>query len=65
MLLLGFFVQKVFSRQISVLGTKRNNPEKIKTPLFFLISYSLIPKIEICIKFFGQKFQKSSHSVTM
>ena len=28
---------------------------------FFLISYSLVPKIKICLKYFWTKIPKSSH----
>ena len=33
-----------------------------KGPLFFLISYLLLPKIEVCIKYFLNKIPQGSHS---
>ena len=69
----GQFLSINHLRQITIVGTKeykigKNEGtlvittfkiDRMKVPLFFLILYSLVSKIEICLKYFLDKnFQK-------
>ena len=63
----GVFVQKVFETNLNFSNQKvkilkniatKKSTFKIdiaKVPLLFRISYCLVPKIEICIKYFSDK----------
>ena len=66
-----FFWFKKYLRQISILGTNEYKLRKTKgtfvistfkadymVPLFFLIFYLLVPKIESCFKYFLDKNPK-------
>ena len=73
------FLSKMYLRQISFLGTNENKiwknnstlvmsilkVDKLIMPLFFLISYSLVPKIEICLKYFMDKNSKKQPLCTV
>ena len=67
------FVQKVFERNLNLMYRWVKIPKKYnhqvvnfqnwysKVPLLFRISYCLVPKIEICIKYFSDNNFKSNH----
>jgi hypothetical protein len=67
------FVQKVFEKKFNFWyqkgKIKANNYNNVIStlkieitivPLFFQLVYLLVPKIEICVKYFGQKLPKAA-----